>query len=104
MVAFHIKQGATFELRMQAREADGAVSDLTGMAIDLQLRDAANALVDEPAVTNGGASGLITVLASAAATAAWPIGVLRADIRIAAGATVVISETFNVHVQKAVTH
>lgn len=96
-----LKRGATLRLSIAVTQDSGAALDLTGMTVTMQLRDSADALVATLSPVNGGATGLITVVEHA--TAAWPIGALRGDIRIVNGPETIISHSYTLRVDLAVT-
>lgn len=100
---FSLKQGATFRLSGTATQDSGAVFDLTGATLSAKLRDASEAEVATLTATVVSASGGTFTL-TAASTAAWPLGLLRGDIKIvASGGSITFSETFTVRVERPVT-
>ena len=90
------RQGAAFELNVQARNADGTVKDLTGYSGKMQVRptvESATKYVDIPVVgsiTINGPLGQVAVLVPSDVTAAmtWESGVF--DLEVSTNATNVI--------------
>ena len=102
MADLRIKRGDTLALSILAKDDAGAVYDLTGCTVTCQVRDAGNALVEDLAVTNGGATGLLTI--EEPATSGWPTGILTTDLRIAfPGGKVAHTETMTLTVSREVT-
>lgn len=100
---FALKQGATFQLSGTAQQEGGAAWDLAGATLSAKLRDAGDAEVATLSAAIVSASGGTFTL-SAGSTAAWPVGVLRGDVKIVlAGGTVTFTETFTVRVERPVT-
>lgn len=100
------KRGQTFAYAGQVRN-DGQVMDFSGWAISSQLRtsgrrelvQALDASFLDPV------TGLVSLKATAAQTAVWPLSLLVMDIRLQDPAgQVVISETLSINVVECVTH
>lgn len=99
-----IKRGDTLSLAFAAKTDEGTVQDLTGYAVTSQVRAPQGALVaDLDVVIVDAVAGELTLGATAAATAAWPLGKLICDLRLDLAGDVVHSETFEVIVIEAVT-
>jgi hypothetical protein len=73
-----IEQGATFKLVLTWKDDAGALMDLTGYTARMQVRPSIadtnppllNLTTENGAITLGGATGLVTVIAAAALTTA----------------------------------
>lgn len=100
---FILKQGASFALSGTAQQDSGAAWDLTGATLSAKLRDPGD--VEVAALTAAivsASAGTFTV--TAGSTAAWPVGVLRGDLKIVlSGGITVFTRTFTVRVEKPVT-
>ncbi|RRD68675.1 hypothetical protein EII19_00655 [Comamonadaceae bacterium OH2310_COT-174] len=104
MNTIDIKRGSSIHWQCTVQQG-GAPLDITGWQIDCQLRAPGGALVQQFAgVVTDALAGQFALRASAAETAAWPLGGLYADIRYtdAAGA-VMHSATWPVRVEAAIT-
>ena len=83
-----VRQGATFELTVQARNADGTVKDLTGYTGRMQIRpyvDSTDVLLDavvSGTITITSAQGIVAVSVPANITAAmdWSSGVYDLEV------------------------
>ena len=96
-----IKAGDTLQLTMQFLDLNGAPVDLTGATITGQVRDPANLLVATPALSVTPIAGTVGILV--ADTSAWPLGLLRCDLKIVMAGVVSHSDTFGITVKGAVT-
>lgn len=96
------RQGATFELNVQARNADGTVKDLTGYTGKMQVRPTAESstkYVDIPAVgsiTINGPLGQVAVVVPADITAAmtWTSGVYDLEVALNPATVIRLAEGF----------
>lgn len=104
MAEIAIKQGASLSLSAAFTNGDGSAVSLVGCGLLAQVRDEnANWIADLVATVTNAAGGLVTLTAAPAVTAAWPIGVLRADLRVTdASGDVSFSDTFGVRVRAAI--
>lgn len=103
-MSLRIKRGDTFLLAFAAKTDEGTVQDLTGYAVTSQVRSAQGALVaDLDVAIVDAVAGSLTLGATAAATAAWPLGKLVADLRLEVGGDVLHTETLELVVIEAVT-
>lgn len=100
-VELSIKQGAALVLNLQFTNADGTPADLSAVALSSQLRDATNLLIASLPITLGATIGTASI--EVADTTAWPIGVLRGDIKAVAAGLPAYSQTFALRVERAVT-
>lgn len=100
------KRGDRFSKRCTWRDSTGTAVAL-GAAPRAQLRDGADELVQEFTVTletqSGATVGVFTLSATAAQTAAWPVGSLSCDIERQAPDPIESSGTFVVRVTPDVT-
>lgn len=104
MPSLRLKRGDTVLLAFEAKADDGTPQNLTGYTVTSQVRSPQGTLIDALAVTLVDAvAGELTLGATAAATAGWPVGKLLCDLRLALDDDVVHSETFEVSVVEAVT-
>lgn len=101
MADISIKAGATLSLAGAFTNEDGSVVSLVGASVLCQLRDITYQwIADLPVVVNA-AAGTISIVEQATAT--WPVGQLRCDIRVTdAAGNVTFSETFGIRVRQAV--
>lgn len=95
-----VKQGASWCPTLTFTEADGTPTPLTGAQVRAQVRDGAGALVCELAFAPTATSNAVVAVAD---TTAWPIGTLRCDISYLRAGLRVISPTFTIRVDPAVT-
>ena len=96
-----IKQGDALVLNLQFNNDDGTPADLAAVALTAQVRDGQNNLVALLPIALGATTGTASVVV--AGTTAWPIGVLRGDIKVVLGGLPVHSDTFALRVKPAVT-
>lgn len=98
-----IKQGCTIQGDLAFTADDDTPIDLTGCTVTAQVRDATGQWVADLPVTLQPVLGIGVV--HIASTAAWPLGVLRCDVRVTTplGDTVQ-TETFALHLMRSVTH
>lgn len=100
------KRGDTLSLGLTWDE-DGETVDLTGYTVAAQLRDAQDVLVAALTVAIADQTtlrGQCTLSATAAATAAWPVGPLWCDVQFTApSGTVASSATFAIRIEKDIT-
>ena len=96
-----IKQGDALVLNLQFNNDDGTPADLAAVALTSQVRDGQNNLIAALPITLAATTG--TAFVVQASTTAWPIGVLRGDIKAISGGLPVHSETFALRVKPAVT-
>jgi hypothetical protein len=94
----HIKRGASLILSMQLLNADGSNFAIDPLSVvSCGIADIDGNLVDMPPLTQpAGTVGVLTLEVDA--TAAWPLGQLRADVTIQSYGTVAISESFPIYV------
>lgn len=96
-----IKQGASLVLTGTFTNEDGSGVALTGATVLCQVRDIDYQWVADLPVVIDAAAGTISI--EEAATGAWPIGVLRCDVRLTdASGDVSFSDTFGIRVLPAV--
>lgn len=103
-MAEKIKRGETLAISRTRVDGSGAPVDLTGQTVvaavtsrDGTFYAAITVIIDDAA------AGEFTLAATAAQTALWPVGLLRCDVRYAAGGVVAYSETIDVSVELPVT-
>lgn len=101
MADISLKQGAALALQIAAYDDQGVAFDITGMTYRAQVRDAQNDLVAALPMVPGAAANLISIFVPS--TQAWPLGLLRGDIRFTANGADVISDTFTIHMLAAAT-
>jgi hypothetical protein len=100
-VSIPLKQGASFILGLQFSNDDGTPTDLGTCSVTSQLRDSQNTLIANLPVVSGGVSGTASI--NVLDTSAWPLGVLRCDIKVASSQQIIFSETFSISVARSVT-
>ena len=82
--------------------ADGTAFDLSTVVLSGTVRDAGGALVTSLPVVSASIAGAASVMVPS--TTAWPVGLLRGDIVVAAAdGTAAISEAFGIRVEAPVT-
>ncbi|MHB1305287.1 MAG: hypothetical protein ACYCZB_17790 [Acidiphilium sp.] len=96
-----IKRGATLSLTATFANADGTAFDLTKVTLSGSVADARGNLIAPLAVVAGATPGMATI--AVGSTAAWPEGLLEADIVVTAPAGVAISQSFGIRVERPVT-
>lgn len=96
-----IKQGDALVLALQFLNDDGTPADLSAIALTSQVRDGQNNLIAQLPITLAATPGLAGI--TQASTTAWPLGVLRCDIKAVLGGLPVHSQTFALRVKPAVT-
>lgn len=97
-----IKRGMPLSLNITFANADGTAFDLTGLTLGGTVRDARDNFVASLAPAASTVTGAASVMVQD--TAAWPEGMLRADIVVtAADGSDAISEPFAIRVEKPVT-
>ena len=102
MGELRIKQGEALLFQMTFLHEDNSAVDLTSVTLAAQVRDPVGNLVATlPIVVTGTTRGVATV--TLADTTQWPLGLLRADVRATAGGLPVLSDTFGIRVNRAVT-
>lgn len=99
-----MKRGATFSAGILYADS-GVDVDLTGYTITSQVRQFGTLIQTMTVVISNQTTntGEFTVSATATQTADWPVGTLAWDIRLADGATIVYSKTFQILVDERVT-
>lgn len=102
------KRGSTWRVSGVLRDSDGALVNLTGWAVASKLRTPAGVEVASLSCTvhadQVGHRGEFEVFAAAAATALWPLGAARWDIRLTdAGGDVTHTKTVAVTIEEPVT-
>lgn len=103
-----IKQGAALILSLTFCE-EGQPVDLSTVTLSSMVRDAQDCLVATVSVSKGAAIGAASIQVPAPdnpldpGTTGWPLGMLRCDIKAIIGGLPVLSETFPIHVGRAVT-
>lgn len=102
MPEIRIKQGEALLLQFTFVHEDGVTPvDLTNVALSSQVRDATGDLVATLAVTKTLQTGVATV--TQADTSLWPLGMLRSDVKAISAGLSVLSDTFSIRVERAVT-
>lgn len=97
-----IKQGAPLLLALQFSNDDGSPANLTGYTVTSQVRDAMGNLVATlPMTVAAPSTGQYSI--TVPNTTAWPIAVLRCDIKATSGGQSTYSDTFTIRVGQAVT-
>jgi hypothetical protein len=96
-----LKQGASLALTVAFFDDYGNPLDLTGATVACQVRDPTNLLVATPTLAVTPTAG--TVALSVPDTSAWPIGLLRCDVRLSIAGTTNFSDTFGILIEPAVT-
>lgn len=103
MSGFTLKQGVTFELCCVVQTVNGAPVDLTGCAMQSQIRDSLGGLIAVLTCTAADVPGAINLTFNGS-TDRWPVGSYFCDVVIRDGTgVIVVTETFGVSVQVAVT-
>jgi hypothetical protein len=101
MPQIEIKQGAALRMQWTFTNNDGSPADLTSVTLSSQVRTVTNDLVTALPIVRTAAQGVATVEVDD--TTAWPIGLLRCDIKAVIAGVPVLSDTFGIHVQRSVT-
>jgi hypothetical protein len=101
MANIQIKRGSSLLLTLAFANEDESAFDLSGVAITATVRDPRNVLVAQLPVLSSGVPGMATI--SVPDTTAWPQGLLKADLLIAASASQAVTETFGITVLSSVT-
>ncbi len=103
-VGVNIAAGGTLLLNCTAQYDDGTIVDLTAVQIAAVPADVyGNEQTGFAAsITNPGA-GQFSLLASSAATASWPIGLLFCDLQFTLNGNVIYSDRFPIHVAATTT-
>lgn len=103
MPEIRIKQGEALLLQLTFLHEDGVTPvDLTAVTLASQVRDPVGNLVATlPIIVSATTQGLATV--TVADTSQWPPGMLRGDIKATAGGLPVLSDTYPIRVNRAVT-
>ena len=96
-----LKQGAALVLNLQFSNPDGTPADLSAVALSSMLRDGQNNVIATLPIALGATTGTASI--SVANTTAWPIGVLRGDIKAVAAGLAAYSQTFALRIEPAVT-
>jgi hypothetical protein len=96
-----LKRGATLDLTIGIQTDTGTPVDLTGAGVVSQVRTAADEWVAAlaPVITGVAGAVAITVLD----TSAWPLGLLRCDVRVSLAGRIAFSDTFGILVTRSVT-
>jgi hypothetical protein len=102
MGTISIKQGASLSLALAFSNTDGSATSLTGATITAQVRDSSDLMIAALTASVGSSAGQATLAASD--TSSWPIGTGRCDIKMTQAGLISFSDTFNIDVQRAVTH
>lgn len=90
-----IEQGATFQMDVTWKATDGTPVDLTGSTARMQLRETYDSgstlvsLTSGSGITLGGTAGTVTIVITAAQTAALPIVAGVYDLEVESGTGVV---------------
>lgn len=97
------KRGDPFLLTVTRRDDAGAIVNLSGMTAASKMRSGLAEIVLDAQVTNP-AGGVVTLSASAAATALWTPGLYSSDVEYRVdGLSIGSSETFEILVVEDVT-
>lgn len=101
---FNMKAGATFAVTFEWTDDDGAPASLEGATIRATLRDGADQVAAECAVSLADQDltpGRFTVQVDATTSSAWAPGTLVGDVRIERGGEVDYLEDFAVNVLRS---
>lgn len=102
MADIKIKRGSTLNLTFAFGNADGTAFSLAGVTLAMTVADPRGNLVAALQPVASATPGVATV--AVASTAAWPEGLLEADLLIvSAGGDQAISQSFGIRVQRPVT-
>ena len=97
------KRGDTFTATVTYRDSTGTLVDLAGYTVRCQVKNGSGVLIEALTVTHV-STGVVTISATAAQTALWPIATLKADIEYAsAGGVVQSTDTFHLAVSEDIT-
>lgn len=107
MSTVSLKAGDTLSLPVLYSDSAGTPINLTGYTVAAQIRSADGSdLIGSLTATlanQGSSPGVVTLSATAAATALWTTGTFVCDIKFTVSGTVSRSSTFTVIVDRAVT-
>jgi hypothetical protein len=97
------KRGDTFTLTVTRRDAAGAPINITGATVTSKMR---RGTVEIPltATPTNPTGGVVTLTATATATALWAPGLYDCDVQYTSGSDVQSSETFQIEVVEDVTY
>jgi hypothetical protein len=95
-----IKQGESLNVALYFKD-DGDAMDISHVALAAQVRDAKDVLVANLPIIMGSEIGLAYI--QIVDTCRWPDGRLRCDVRAAWPGQIQFTETFAIHVRRAVT-
>lgn len=101
MSVIRIKQGDSLLLTMTFVNDDGSGVDLTNVTLSAQVRDVSDNPIAVLTIVKSSVLNVATVQETE--TGLWPPGILRADLKLVSGGLVVLSDTFGIHVNRAVT-
>ena len=101
MGEIRIKQGDALRLLATVQDDDGQPVDLTVATLRGAVRTATGDLVTSLPIVRAEAAGV--ALITVADTTQWPVGLLRADILLTSDGLPIHSDTFGIHVGRAVT-
>ena len=101
MSEIRIKRGETLRLMFTFTDDHGVPIDLSTVMLAAQVRAPNDDLVAVLPIVVTDVSGVATV--QVADTAQWPLGLLRSDIKLLTGGLPVLSDTFGIRVNRAVT-
>lgn len=96
-----IKRGDTLNLLLTFTDDSGAPIDLSAVTLASQVRAPNDDLVATLPIAVTDETGIATV--QILTNQQWPLGLLRSDIRATIAGLVVLSETFAIRVNRAVT-
>ncbi|MFT9382043.1 hypothetical protein [Gluconobacter sp.] len=103
MSGFTLKQGVTFELCCVVQTVNGASVDLTGCAMQSQIRDSLGGLIAVLTCVPSDVPGAVNLTFNGS-TDRWGVGRYFCDLLIRDGAGVIVAtETFGISVQPPVT-
>ena len=101
MSEVRIKRGEALRLMFTITDDNGVPIDLSIVMLAAQVRAPNDDLVATLPILVTDTMGIATV--QVADTTRWPLGLLRSDIKLLTGGLPVLSETFGIHVNRAVT-
>lgn len=101
MSEVHIKQGESLRLLVTIMDDSSVPVDLSSLVISSQVRSANGDLV--AALSWGATAQGGVATAEVMDTSQWPIGLLRADLKVVESGFIIKSETFAIRVNRAVT-
>ena len=102
MSTIQLKRGDTFSLTCTYK-VDGVAVSLSNTTIRSQVRSSSSPLVDSLLVTKLSATGVFTLVATAAQTRLWNVELLECDIEFINNDITRSTNTFNIQVERDVT-